>query len=108
MSLICRLVDSFFQGNCARGDIYDNNDYLQIECFQFCFFPLIQKELDVLKVSESRLASRPDVLYLVRDSSSDYVLKYDNQDILLVGEESCADKNNTPYICSDAFNKLVA
>ena len=29
--------------------IYDNNDYLQIECFQFCFFPLIQKELDGIK-----------------------------------------------------------
>ena len=49
MSLICRLVDSLFQGNCARGDIYDNNDYLQIECFKFCFFPLIQKELDDVK-----------------------------------------------------------
>ena len=29
--------------------IYDNNDYLQIECFKFCFFPLIQKELDDIK-----------------------------------------------------------
>ena len=61
----------------------------------------------ILKISESRPASRPDVLYLVRDSSSDYLLKYDNQDILLVGRESCTDKNNTSYICSDRFNELV-
>ena len=61
----------------------------------------------ILKISESRPASRPDVLYLVRDSSSDYLLKYDNQDILLVGRESCIDKNNTSYICSDRFNELV-
>ena len=61
----------------------------------------------ILKISESRPASRPDVLYLVRDSSSDYLLKYDNQDLLLVGRESCTDKNNTPYICSDGFNALV-
>ena len=60
----------------------------------------------ILKISESRPASRSDVLYLVRDSSSEYLLKYDNQDVLLVGEESCTDKKNTPYICSDAFNKL--
>ena len=56
---------------------------------------------------ESRPAGRPDVLYFVSDSSSEYLLKYDNQDILLVGEESCTDKNNTPYVCSDAFCKLT-
>ena len=60
----------------------------------------------ILKISESRPASRSDVLYLVRDSSSEYLLKCDNQDVLLVGEESCTDKKNTPYICSDAFNEL--
>ena len=51
--------------------------------------------------------SRPDVLYFVRDSSSEYLVKYNNQDILFVGEESCTDKRNTPYICSDAFYKLA-
>ena len=60
----------------------------------------------ILKISQSRPASRSNVLYLVRDSSSEYLLKYDNQDVLLVGEESCTDKKNTPYICSDAFNEL--
>ena len=60
----------------------------------------------ILKISESRPASQPDVLYFVRDSSSEYLLKYDNQDVLLVGEESCTDKKNTPYICFDAFNGL--
>ena len=29
--------------------IYDNTYYLQIECFKFCFFPSIQKELDDIK-----------------------------------------------------------
>ena len=57
---------------------------------------------------ESRPAGRPDVLYFVMDSSSDYLLKYDNQeDILLVGEESCSDEKNTPYICSDVFYELA-
>ena len=60
----------------------------------------------ILKISESRPASRPDVLYFVRDSSTEYLLKYSNQDILLVGEDSCIDKKNTIYICSDVFNKL--
>ena len=36
-----------------------------------------------------------------------YLLKYNNQDILLVREESCSDENNTPYICSDASYELV-
>ena len=46
------------------------------------------------------------VLYFVRDSFNEYLLKYDNQDIRLVGEECCTAKKNTPYICSDAFNEL--
>ena len=93
-----------------QAGIYDNTDYLPIECFKFCFFPLIKKELDDLKdywnnhpisrsVSsdrESGPAGRPDVLYFVSDSSSEYLLKYHNQDILLVGEESCTDKKNSP------------
>ena len=60
----------------------------------------------ILKISEWRPASRPDGLYFVRDSSIEYLLKYENQDIFLVGEESCTDKNNTSYIYSDAFNEL--
>ena len=56
---------------------------------------------------ESRPASRPDVLYFVRDSSTEYLLKYDNQEILLVGEESCTDKKNTLCFCCDAFYKLA-
>ena len=39
---------SFFKGIVLEG-IYDNTDYLQIECFKFCFFPLIPKELDDIK-----------------------------------------------------------
>ena len=60
----------------------------------------------ILKISESRPASPPGLLYFVRDSSKEYLLKYDNQDILLVGEESCTDKKNTRYVCSDVFNEL--
>ena len=56
---------------------------------------------------ESRSAGRPDVFYFVTDISSEYLLKDDNQDILLVREESCSDENNTPYICSDGFYELV-
>ena len=59
-----------------------------------------------LKISESKPASQPGVLYFVRDSSSEYLLKYDNQDILLVGEENFTDKKNTRCVCSDVFNEL--
>ena len=38
----------FFKGIVHEG-IYDNTDYLQIECFKFCFFALIHKELDDIK-----------------------------------------------------------
>ena len=110
----------FFKEIVHEG-IYDNTDSLQVECFKFCFFPLIQKELGDIKDywnnhpirpslqsnRESRPAGRLDVLYFVRDNSSDYLLKYDNQDILLVGEESCSDEKNTLYICSDAFYELA-
>ena len=110
----------FFEEIVHEG-IYDNTDHLQFECFKICFFPLIQKELDDIKDywinhpihrsvqsgRESRPACRPDVLYFVRDSSSEYLLKYDNQDILLVGEESCTDKKNTPYICCNAFYEIA-
>ena len=37
-----------------------------------------------------------------------YLLKYDNQNILLVAEESCTNKKNTVYICSNAFHELAA
>ena len=60
----------------------------------------------ILKISESIPASQLGVLYFVRDSSSEYLLKYDNQDILLVGEENFTDKKNTRYVCSDVFNEL--
>ena len=110
----------FFKETVHEG-IYDNTDSLQVECFKFCFFPLIQKELDDIEDywnnhpirpslqsdRESRPAGRSDVLYFVRDSSSDYLLKYDNQDILLVGEESCSDEKNTAYICSDTFMNFL-
>ena len=105
----------------VHKEVYDNTDYLQIECFKFCFFPLIQKELDDIKDHwnnhpirqlvqsdrESRPAGGPDIFYFVMDNSSEYLLKYDNQDILLVGEGSCTDKKDTPYICSDAFYELA-
>ena len=101
--------------------IYDNTDYLPIECFKFFFFPLIQKESDDIKGywnnhpirrsvqsdRESKPAGWPDVFYFVRDSSSEYLPKYDSLDILLVGEESCTDKKNTSYICSDGFYELA-
>ena len=110
LSRLCTDLWIRFFKELVQAGIYDNTDYLPIECFKFCFFPLIKKELDDLKdywnnhpisrsVSsdrESGPAGRPDVLYFVSDSSSEYLLKYHNQDILLVGEESCTDKKNAP------------
>ena len=56
---------------------------------------------------ESRPAGRPNALYFLRENYSEYLFKYDNRDILLVGEESCTDKKDTFYICSDAFYELA-
>ena len=38
----------FFKEIVQEG-LCDNTDYLQIKCFKFCLFPLIQKELDDIK-----------------------------------------------------------
>ena len=81
----------------------------------------MQKELDDIKDQrnnhpvrrsvqsdkESRLAVRPDVVCFVRGSCREYLQKYDNRDILFVGEESCTDKKNTSYIYPDAFDEIA-
>ena len=97
----------------VHGGIYDNSDSLQVECFKFCYFSLIQKELIDIKDCwnnhpirqwvqldmEARPTGRPDFFYFVQDISSEYLLKYDNQDIFLFEEEICTDEKNTFYIC---------
>ena len=97
----------------VHGGVYDNSDSLQVECFKFCYFSLIQKELIDIKDCwnnhpirqwvqldmEARPTGRPDFFYFVQDISSEYLLKYDNQDIFLFEEEICTDEKNTFYIC---------
>ena len=40
----------FFKGLVLNG-VYNNTDFLQVECFKFAFFPVIQKELEISKIS---------------------------------------------------------
>ena len=76
--LRCSCIDwwiHFFR-EIVHEEIYDDTDYLQIDCFKFCFFPLIQKEFGDIKDywnnhpiyqseqsdMESRPAGQPHVL----------------------------------------------
>ena len=90
--------------------------------FQICFFPVIQKELDNIKdnwnshrirkslkfSNEGRPAGRPNLLYFVGESSSEYLLEFNHDDLRLVKEECCTDERNTFWVCSNEFFELAA
>ena len=111
----------FFKGPVHNG-VYNNTDVLQVECFKFAFFPVIQKELENIKdnwnshrirkslqsSNEGRPAGRPDILYFVGESSSEYLLKFNHDDLRLVKEECCSDERNTFWVCSNEFFELAA
>ena len=111
---------TFFKGLVHNG-IYDNTDSLQIECFRFAFFPLIQKELEIIKEmwnshrirkslnsNEDRPAGRPDVLYFLHENTDEYLLHFDQDDLALVKNECCTVERNTFWVCSDEFFELAA
>ena len=111
----------FFKGLVHNG-VYNNTDFLQMECFKFAFFPVIQKELENIKdnwnshrirkslqsSNEGRPAGRPDILYFVGESSSEYLLEFNLDDLRLVKEECCSDERNTFWVCSNEFFELAA
>ena len=90
--------------------------------FQICFFPVIQKELENIKnnwnshrirkslqsSNEGRPAGRPDILYFIGESSSEYLLEFNHDDLRLVKEECCTDERNTFWVCSNEFFELAA
>ena len=111
----------FFKGLVHNG-VYNNTDFLQVECFKFAFFPVIQKELENIKdnwnshrirksfqsSNECRPAGRPDILYFVGESSREYLLEFNHDDMRLVKEEHCSDERNTFWVCSNEFFELAA
>ena len=111
----------FFKETVLNG-VYNNTDFLQVECFKFSFFPVIQKKLENIKdnwnshrirkslqsSSESRPDGRLDILYFIGESSSEYLLEFNHNDLRLVKEECCTDKRNTFWVSSNEFFELAA
>ena len=111
----------FFKGLVHSG-AYNNTDFLPVECFKFAFFPVIQKELENIKdnwnshrirkslqsSNEGRPAGRPDILYFVGESSSEYLLEFNHDDLRLVKEDCCSDERNIFWVCSNEFFELAA
>ena len=83
---------------------------------------MIQKELENIKdnwnshrirkslqsSNEGRPAGRPDILYFVEESSSEYVFEFNHDGSRLLKEECCTDERNTFWICSNEFFELAA
>ena len=83
---------------------------------------MIQKELENIKdnwnshrirkslesSNEGKPAGRPDILYFVGESSSEYLLEFNHDDLRLVKEECCTDERNTFWVCSNEFFELAA
>ena len=83
---------------------------------------MIQKELENIKdnwnshrirkslqcSNEGRHAGRPDIPYFVGESSSEYFLEFNHDDLRLVKEECCTDERNTFWVCSNEFFELAA
>ena len=111
----------FFKETVLNG-VYNNTDFLQVECFKFSFFPVIQKKLENIKdnwnshcirkslqsSNESRPDGRLDILYFIGESFSEYLLEFNHNDLRLVKEECCTDKRNTFWVCSNEFFELAA
>ena len=111
----------FFKGLVLNG-VSNNTDFLQVECFKFAFFPVIQKELENIKdnwnshrirkslqsSNEGRPAGRPDILYFVEESSSEYLFEFNHDDWRLLKEKCCTDERNTFWVCSNEFFELAA
>ena len=123
-SIANRRIEAFwsqFRRSCAgwwiqffKGLVLDG-DFLQVECFKFAFFPVMQKELENIKdnwnshrireslqsSNEGRPAGRPEILYFVGENSSEYLLEFNHDDLRLVKEECCTDERNTFWVCSN-------
>ena len=86
--------------------------------FQICFFPCDSKNIkdnwnshrirkSLQSSNEVRPVGRPNILYFVGESSSEYLLEF-NHDLRLVKEECCTDERNTFWVCSNEFFELAA
>jgi len=98
--------------------MFDSSDPIQASCLQFCFMPIIQKEMhQVAKLwnlhhirpstnSEST-SGRPDVLYFLPEKTEtiDYKRAFDPVD-LQVAESVCGEQR-PPYGCLTPFAELA-
>ena len=82
---------------------------------------MIQKELENIKdnwnshriqkslqsSNDDRPICRPDILYFVGESSSEYLLEFNYGDLRLVKEGCCTDERNTFWVSSNEFFELA-
>ena len=47
-------------------------------------------------------------IYFTGESSSEYLLEFNHDDLHLVKEECCTDERNTFWVCSNEFFELAA
>ena len=90
----------------VHKSIYNNTKFLQVECFKFALFPVIQKELKDIKgdqnsnrirkllqsTNEGRPDCRPDIHYFIKENSSVYLHEFNFDDLRFVKEECCPDE----------------
>lgn len=97
--------------------LFDGSDPLQCNCLQFCFMPLIRKELYqvarlwnlhyIRKSTSNDIHGRPDVLYFLSHNRQtiDYKKSYNSMD-LDVAETVCG-KRQQSYGCLEPFGQLA-
>ena len=94
--------------------LYDDSNPTHVQCLKFCFYSILQDELDEtrhywnhLRIRLSRAASsppgRPDVLYFLPQNQNtlDHKLMFDEEKFLLAKSLYC--RNNPIFRCDDEF-----
>ena len=108
----------FFRGLVLDG-VYNNTDFLQVECFKFAFSLWFKRNYRISKItgtatifeSHSNLPMKvdwSDILYFVGESYSEYLLEFNHDDLRLVKEECCTGERNTFWVCFNEFFELAA
>ena len=98
--------------------LYDDSNPIHVQCLKFCFYSILQDELDETRhywnhhrIRPSRAASsppgRPDVLYFLPQNQNklDHKRTFDEEEFLLAKSLYC--RNNPIFCCNDEFAKLA-
>eukprot|EP00111_Clytia_hemisphaerica_P012751 TCONS_00037524-protein len=114
---------NFFKDLIER-DIFDTSNIIHCECIKFCFYLLLQQDLDKTKElwnnhrirpsintdRQTRPAGRPNILYYTpsvsEPSITDYKFQLDQSDYNIV-KDVCTKDINRGFICSNEFYELA-